>query len=52
MERWGIEEYPAVDAMQAVVWAVVKGNRTDWLKDFSYEYDLQYYAQNPESPYF
>lgn len=52
MEYWGIGEYPAIDAVQSAVWAVVKGDRTDWLKDYKYEYDLQYYGQNPESPYF
>lgn len=52
MEHWKIAEYPAIDAVQAVVWAIVKGDRTDWLQNYSYGYDLQYYGQNPASPYF
>lgn len=52
MERWNISKWDAIDKMQEVIWAMVKGDRTDYLKDYSYPYDLQYYAQNVSSPYF
>lgn len=52
VERWNISKWDAIDRTQEVIWAMIKGDRTDYLKDYNYPCDLQYYAQNEDSPYF
>lgn len=51
-EVWGVENSRANYLTQQSVWELVKGNITTYLKDYAYEYDLEYYAGEPTSPYF
>ena len=50
-EHWGIDDVEANYDTQQTIWDLTKGSLVDHFKDYSYDLDLHYYAENASSPY-
>ena len=50
-EHWGIDDVEANYDTQQTIWDLTKGSLVDYFKDYSYDLDLHYYAENASSPY-